>query len=213
MAEDRPVISDDVLAKIAAREADVLREPPRIPPMREDEFTDELRQVTAELKIAANLPPGPYVPEVVSTGLKHHKLYMANLAYAIQLMSGTLAPRLRELAILRVAWLCMAPFEWAEHVAASYRMTDLTAFEIDRVVAGADAEGWTLEEAAILRGVEELHADAMITDATWAELETFLDEKLLIEFCMLVGQYTTTAYLQNSTRARLMPDSLGLRAR
>jgi alkylhydroperoxidase family enzyme len=214
MVDAAPVISDEVKAMIAAREALILGHEPRIHPMKPEEFSDELRAITAELKTAAGLPPSDYVPEFLATALKHHTLYMANLGFAVALMSqGALAPRDRELLILRTAWVLLAPFEWGEHVAASYRMTDLTALEIDRITLGSAAEGWSTYEAALLRAVEELFADAMITDATWAVLATRLDERQLMELCLLVGQYAGVAFLQNSIRARLMPNGQGLSAR
>ncbi len=52
----------------------------------------------------------------------------------------------------------------------------------------------------MVRAVEELRNDAMISDATWAELAKTYDDKQLIELPMLVGQYTTVAFYQNSLR-------------
>ena len=42
------------------------------------------------------------------------------------------------------------------------------------------------------------HADACISDDTWALLATHLDEKQLIEVPILVGQYHLVAYMLNS---------------
>jgi hypothetical protein len=46
---------------------------------------------------------------------------------------------------------------------------------------------------AILRAVDELHGDAMISDATWQTLAKQLDERQLIELPIIVGQYQTVA--------------------
>jgi hypothetical protein len=53
----------------------------------------------------------------------------------------------------------------------------------------------------------------MISDATWEMLAKRLDEKQLFELAVLVGQFTTVAYFQNSLRLRLSEDNKGLRAR
>ncbi len=65
-------------------------------------------------------------------------------------------------------------------------------------------------EAAVLRAVEELLADHMICDATWATLAKTFSEPQLIEFVTMVGQYVTTGYVQNSLRMRLAKDNPGL---
>jgi hypothetical protein len=53
----------------------------------------------------------------------------------------------------------------------------------------------------------------MISDATWRTLAKRLDERQLIELPIVVGQYQTVAYYQNSLRLRLHTGNLGLMAR
>ena len=83
---------------------------------------------------------------------------------AVQLFKGALSPRERELAILRVDWLCGAPFEWGEHVDIAKRY-GVSREEIERVTQGSSAPGWSEHERAILKGVEESLANYMISDA------------------------------------------------
>jgi alkylhydroperoxidase family enzyme len=123
--------------------------------------------------------------------------------------SATIPPRERELAILRVGWLCGAPYEWGEHVIVARRV-GLSEEEIERVIEGSAAAGWTERERTLLRAVEELHVDAMIADATWADLARHFDERQLIELPMLVGHYHTTAFVQNALRIPLGPKNRGL---
>jgi alkylhydroperoxidase family enzyme len=131
----------------------------------------------------------------------------------IQLLGkGLLSPRERELAVLRVAWLCRAPYEWGQHVEIAKRYA-ITAEEIERVTKGSTAAGWTEHEAAIVRGVEELLGDQMISDETWDVLARTWDERQLMEFPTLVGQYVSVAYSQNALRIRLNAGNRGLRHR
>ena len=51
------------------------------------------------------------------------------------------------------------------------------------------------------------------TDDTWAVLAKTWDDRQLLEFPILVGQYLGVAYQQNSLRNRLMPGHVGLSAR
>jgi len=61
--------------------------------------------------------------------------------------------------------------------------------------------------------VEELHADTMVSDETWAQLSKRLDEHQLVELLILIGQFVATAYFQNSMRLRLEADNHGLAMR
>ena len=90
-----------------------------------------------------------------------------------------------------------------EHVHVGKRLAGLSTEDIERVTVGSSATGWTEHERALLRAVEELLADAMISDETWAILARGLNDKQLLEFPLLVGFYQSIAYLQNSVRFRL----------
>jgi alkylhydroperoxidase family enzyme len=108
--------------------------------------------------------------------------------------------------------LCQAPYEWGEHVLVGKRF-GLTSDDIQHAIDGPDATGMDEHESAILRAVDELHSDAMISDATWNTLAKRLDERQLIELPIIVGQYQSVAYYQNSLRLRLHTGNLGLKAR
>jgi 4-carboxymuconolactone decarboxylase len=200
--------------RVRVREASITGQLPRIPPLRPDEYTEEVRESTRQLKIAAGLPPEGEVPEYVATALRHPELYRAHTTLAILLMSqGALPVRDRELAVLRIGWLSGAPFEWGEHVAMGRRVAQLTGEEIERVTVGSAAPEWDAHDRAVIRAVEELLDDAMISSETWETLAKRYDEKQLIELPILIGQYLGVAYLQNSMRVRLMPGNPGLTAR
>lgn len=153
------------------------------------------------------------LPEIVRTMLRHAELFTVHTDVGLHLLAhGALSLRDRELAVLRIAWLCQAPYEWGEHVMVGKRF-GLTSDDIARVIDGPDAAGLHEHDSAILRAVDELHGDAMISDATWATLARRLDERQLIELPIVVGQYQSVAYYQNSLRLRLHTGNLGLKAR
>jgi 4-carboxymuconolactone decarboxylase len=68
-------------------------------------------------------------------------------------------------------------------------------------------------ELAVLRAVEEMLGDAMISDETWGVLAKTYDEAQLLELPILIGQYLGVAFLQNSLRVVLPEGYQGLRAR
>ncbi|MFC0206107.1 carboxymuconolactone decarboxylase family protein [Novosphingobium soli] len=194
---------------IAAREAHVVGEGPRIAALPEEEIDEASRRLILEVRAGAGAPPMVEVPEYMRTVVKHPEIFRCQMEMGAVLFRGRIAPRERELAVLRVAWLCRAPYEWGQHVAIA-RRAGLAADEIARVRAGSAAPGWSVLDAAILRGVEELIEDRALSDATWDALAQCWDEAQLIEFPMMVGQYVATAYLQNSLRIPLEPGNRGL---
>ena len=220
------------------RHAQILGDAPRIPPLAVDELTDDLadmlmRMITLntaldsrDVEMLTDLmpqegePAAPdmrklldNLPEIVRTMLRHPALFARQVDIGIQLLGkGLLPARDRELAILRISWLCQAPYEWGEHSLIAKKL-GITSEEIGRITLGSSAPGWSEHDAALLRAAEELHADAMISDATWATLSERFDDAQLIELPALIGQYQAVAYSQNSLRLRLHEGNLGLNAR
>lgn len=203
-------------AALAARQADTVGKPPRIPPMTPEEISPEALAVVKSMRKAVGLNPDDMneVPDYMSIVLRHAGLYDKFGFWGLELLArGALAVRDRELAVLRTGWLLRAPFEWGEHVAFSKRSACLTPEEIGQIQRGSSDPAWSEKDRAILRAVEELHADAMVSDATWAVLAQHLDQKQLIELPFVVGHYTMVAYYQNALRIPVAAGNEGLTAR
>lgn len=199
----------------AERERDILGQPPRIAPLDRVEAEDLVREATRKLRAGivgddVELPIDA-IPEIMFVLGKFPAIWDKLTALALQIQShtGLLPPRDRQLAILRTAWLLQAPYEWGQHVQVSHSV-GISPAEVERVVAGSGAEGWTAHEAAILKAAEELRGNVMVSDATWAELAKSLNEDQLFELLILIGQFTATAYYQNSLRLRLEAGNSGL---
>lgn len=198
------------------REACITGRPPRIPPMTPEEIGNlgkDASEMVWNLRAALSLPQTGTLPDFITTMLRHPDLYRTHLGLGLFLFKGALTVRDRELAILRTGWLCQAPYEWGEHVKIGRNLAGITDEEIRRVMTGSIADGWSEHERALLRAVEELHADAMISDDTWAVLAKSLNDQQLLELPVLIGQYMGVAFLQNSIRAQLMEGNAGLSAR
>lgn len=194
---------------IAAREGHVVGAGPRIEPVPNDGIDAASRRLVDEVRAGAGAPPIEIVPEYMRTMLKHPEIFRCQMEMGTVLFNGRIPVPERELAILRIGWLCRAPYEWGQHVNIAYRM-GMDAQTIARTRIGSAAPGWTAHEAAILRGVEELLEDKALSDATWDALAQTWDEAQMIEFPMMVGQYVATAYVQNTLRIRLEHGNPGL---
>ena len=197
---------------IAAREADITGKPQRIEPLAEAELSGEAKDLVDRIRKSAGSDAASEVPEYFRTMVKHPEIFRCQAEMGTVIFKGRLPPRERELAVLRVGWLLRAPYEWGEHVVIGKRY-GLRPEEIERVIEGSAAPGWSEHDAAILRATEELLSDHAITDETWAVLARRWDEPQLIEFPMMVGQYVATGLVQNALRMRLGPANPGLTLR
>ena len=117
---------------------------------------------------------------------------------------NSLPPRERELVILRVGFVCKAGYEWAQHVVIG-RDAGLTDDEIERIKAGADADGWSAADAALIRAVDELVGDHFISDATWTSLadDAGLNDRQRMDVVFTTGQYTQVSMMLNTFGVQL----------
>lgn len=203
---------DTVEFDIAERETQVVGEGPRIAPLPGDALDAGAVELVRAVRAGAGAFETAEVPEYMRTMIRHPELFRCHMEMGTALFNGRIPPREREIAVLRVGWLCRAPYEWGQHVNVARRV-GLTGEEIERARIGSAAPGWSEHEAAILRGVEELIEDKAISDTTWETLARSWDEAQLIEFPMMAGQYVATAFVQNSLRIPLGEGNPGLRHR
>lgn len=142
----------------------------------------------------------------MGTWARYPDLARAHLAFSSHILwRSSLSDRQRELLILRVARLSKCEYEWAQHVilAAEAGITDE---EVRRIAAGPDAPGWDELDRAMLRAVDELLDDNMVTDATWAALAGHLDVHQLMDLVFTVGQYNKLAMAFRSFGIEPDPD-------
>ncbi|GGC07985.1 carboxymuconolactone decarboxylase [Novosphingobium endophyticum] len=197
----------------AARTARVLGEGERLPRLGEDALDERHMAALERLRVIYGYPKGEPLASFFATLANSPEFFAGYISLGVAATEqSALSRRIRELAVLRAGWLYGAPYMWGEHVHAT-RAALFTSEEIDRITVGSQAQGWDELERAVLRAVEELHGDAMISDATWDELSEHLDSRQLLELPILVGHYATTAFLQNSLRTRLNDHNPGLTAR
>lgn len=105
-----------------------------------------------------------------------------------------LTPRLRELAILRVAALTGCTYIWAHHERFALAF-GITAAEISAVRQGPDAPAFTGVERDLLRFVDEVTTHARASDATWEALAAALPVRELVELTVATSFYGMTARL------------------
>jgi len=118
------------------------------------------------------------------------------------MFNSSLAPRDREIVILRIGWLCQSGYEFGQHILIG-RDAGLNDGEMKAIAVGADAPNWSEAEQALLKATDELHADAFISNATFAELTEHFEEKQIFDVIFAVGQYNMVSMALNSTGVQL----------
>jgi alkylhydroperoxidase family enzyme len=193
-----------------------MAEEPRVPPIPARRWTPEARAAIAILhepasRIGLDPDDDTHVHNLVCTQLHHPELMQRYFPFIVHLLQGLeLAPRLRELAILRVGWLRQAEYEWTQHVLIG-RSVGLADAEIGRLTRELDPGDWAPLDAMVIRATDELIGAARISDGTWAALEPQLGVRRLIELIHVVGNYDLIAMFMNSTGLQLEPDAEPLR--
>lgn len=150
---------------------------------------------------------------IFATLAHHPKLLKRWLVFGSHVLARSSLPaREREMLILRIGWLCRAEYEWGQHVLIA-RGSDLSDEEIQRIAEGPDAPGWTTSDACLLRAVDELHGDAMISDPTWKSLSERYDTKQLLDLVFTVGQYQLVSMALNTLGVQRDPGVPGFPGR
>ncbi|RDH78449.1 carboxymuconolactone decarboxylase family protein [Mycolicibacterium moriokaense] len=161
----------------------------RLPPLPADQWDDAVDRA-----LAVMLPPERRNPEnasnILGTFVNHPALTKEFLRFNVHLLfNSTLPPRLRELAILRVAHRTDSAYEWMQHVKMG-RNEGLTDDDIAGVQRGEAADDF---DRLVLAAVDELLKSYQLTDATWAALGERFDKRQRMDFVFTVGCYITVS--------------------
>jgi 4-carboxymuconolactone decarboxylase len=162
---------------------------------RIEPLPSESPEVLAEAPLAAT---GARGTRSVATMLHNQELYRVWRPLARYLQTeGCLPDRVRELVILRVAWLGQCDYIWGQHVLAALR-TGWTTSEIDAIKTGPSAPAWDETEGLLLCASEEFTHRHEISEETWNGLSNIYSDSEMIELMMTMGHYLMVGSLFNS---------------
>lgn len=180
----------------------------RLPPVPFAEWDEATRTtLLAHLRRSelylSGAPDAPPMPVVLELFAHHVPLSETFLTFTDELAGeqARLAPRIRELLILRVAWRTASGYEWNQHrrMGAEEGLTDA---EIRAVREGPTAAMWSPLERALLTAVDEIADGFAIGATTWDELAASFDGAQLFELLFVVGGYLCLAAVLNSLGLR-----------
>jgi 4-carboxymuconolactone decarboxylase len=179
------------------------RDGPRIPPVRNPD-----PEVAATLAKTLADPHG-YPLNIFAT-LAHHPrlLKRFNVLAGLFLAHGELAPREREMAVLRTAWKTGSEYEWGQHTAIGAR-AGVTESEMLAMTQPVDPDVWSERDACLLRFTDELLDRVDVSEETWSAAQRHWSEAELIELTMLVGFYRMVAGFLTTVRVQREADIPG----
>jgi 4-carboxymuconolactone decarboxylase len=185
--------------KVSTHSATPRPSKPRIPPVQKEHWTPEQKAILEPFERQKRLY------NVFSTMANHPDLARDWLVFANHVLRKcTLPPRDREILILRIGWLCRAEYEWAQHTRIG-KAVGLTDDDLAHIRQGPDAAGLAQHDRLLLKAVDELHADAFISDETWNALAATYDPKQMMDLVFAVGQYNLVSMALNSFGVQLDP--------
>ena len=154
----------------------------------------------------------PDRPQKIALLFGHAETNWPRLAELLLSILGeqALDARLRELAILRVAALHGARYEWEQHVAIS-AAAGVRAEQVDAIARGdALAACFDARERQVLAAVTGFVRDGGLSEPEVAALAEVLPPRELVELLLACGVYEALAKLMNALA--LDPEPPGTRA-
>ncbi len=125
---------------------------------------------------------------------------------AFTLNGSSLSPREREIVMLRMGWLCQSEYEWSQHARIAKSSAGLTDEDVHRIAEGPNAAGWSDFERTLLRMVDELRYDTIVSDVTWLALHAEYSDQQIMESVFTAAQYQLVSMMLNSLGIQLDPE-------
>src|ERR671921_1021200 len=135
----------------------------------------------------ADVPGLPPI-NIFRTLSRNEPLSRAFMALGGHILRGEAIPaREREIVILRTGWRSQSEYEFGQHTRIGLGV-GLTTEEIGWLGDAGDPS-WSADDAALIAMVDELCADDVVSDGTWAALAERWSHEQLLELLVLAGYY------------------------
>jgi alkylhydroperoxidase family enzyme len=113
------------------------------------------------------------------------------------LFKGRLAPRVRELVIMRVGWRTAAVYEWTQHWRVATEL-GVPADDLLGVRDWATRAAFDQRERAALAAVDDVVDHGYISEDRWAELTAAFPRDELLELTAVIGTWHCMSTLLRS---------------
>ncbi|PLK26786.1 carboxymuconolactone decarboxylase family protein [Novosphingobium sp. TH158] len=187
----------------------------RIPNLPADAWTPEVQALFPLMLPHGSTARGSDFNSILVL-VRHPELAEPYLRFNAALAKGVdLSARLKEIAILRVAWRRGSEYEWVHHAISALR-TGLTPEHLAALMQAEPAAIFTSEEQAVVAATDDICLSGGIGDATWPALSNALTTKQAMEMLFVVGCYIMLGSILKTAGAPVEPqvaahfDELGL---
>jgi 4-carboxymuconolactone decarboxylase len=136
----------------------------------------------------------------------HHPLLLRrfNAMGGALLTGGELPPRVRELAILRMAWRTGSVYEFGQHTIIG-RHAGLKDVEIHATTLAEIPDDWSADERHVIDMVDDIYTSDSVSDACWEALAQRWTAKDLVELVLLAGYYRMVSIFLKTFRVQREP--------
>jgi len=174
----------------------------KMPLVTDAELTPELRAIVDKM------PPLNIVRVLANAPVSIGPIF--DLAFSV-LFKSEFDARKREIAVLRVAHVTRAPYEWAQHViiAKAVGVTDdeIEKIRVDGPVIGLDEEG-----NLVCRVAEEISRDVRLSDEALAAILERYGRRQAMELIVCCAHFNMISRILESGRVELEPPEGRVRA-
>jgi alkylhydroperoxidase family enzyme len=157
----------------------------RLPYVTRDDLSEADRDIWDDFIKARGTDPG-HVHRIVANA---PNLLRQFLGLADELRNHTdLDPKLRELALMTVGRITKAEYEFLHHWNISLRV-GVRREQLERLGEFEHSPVFSDQERAVMRYAAEVTTNVGVSDATYAGLRSFLDNRRILELAMNVAFY------------------------
>ncbi len=110
--------------------------------------------------------------------------------------------------MLRMGWLCQSPYEWSQHARIAKASVGMSDAEIHAIAEGPSSAGLVDIDRAVLTMADELRYDAIISDATWANLRKTYSNQQVMELLFTSAQYQLVSMALNTLGIQIEPQAV-----
>jgi 4-carboxymuconolactone decarboxylase len=108
------------------------------------------------------------------------------------LSKTTLSPKLREIAILRIAKLTGSDYEWTQHIAIALEF-GVSQQQINDISQWVRSPNFSDEERTVLQYTDEVTVDVKVTDKTFDALRKYLNEDNIVDLTISIAYWGMAA--------------------
>lgn len=177
---------------------------PRIPNLPVEQWTAEVKRLFPLM-----LPPGSTARgsdfNSILVLAQHPEISDPYLRFNAALARGVYLPaRLKEIAILRVAWRRGSVYEWVHHGLSASRI-GLTREHMAALMQAQPDPAFTPDEQAVIYATDDICLSGEIGRGSWPAISAVLDTRQIMELLFVVGCYTMLAGILRTADAPVEP--------